>query len=134
MSDYWQSDAPPSILVRATVGGLPKETTGKGAAEKTMPSEGAGGWHRAGSNREHERSARSATVPQPSPALDRGELGQSILEYALVIAVVALVVIGIIWMIGPQLAAVFSSSTKAWSSFPHRPAASPRSHCPVTYT
>ena len=47
--------------------------------------------------------------PSPSPALDRGELGQSILEYALVIAVVALVVIGIIWMIGPQLAAVFSS-------------------------
>ena len=109
MSDHWQNDAPPSILVRATAGGLAKETTGKGAAEKTMPSEGAGGWLRAGSNREHERSARSATVPQPLPALDRSELGQSILEYALVIAVVALVVIGIIWMIGPQLAAVFSS-------------------------
>ncbi len=74
-----------------------------------MPSEGTGGWHEAGSNREHERSARSATVPQPLLALDRSELGQSILEYALVIAVVALVVIGIIWMIGPQLAAVFSS-------------------------
>ena len=74
-----------------------------------MPSEGAGGWHEAGSNRKHERSARSATVSQPLLALDRSELGQSVLEYALVIAVVALVVIGIIWMIGPQLAAVFSS-------------------------
>lgn len=109
MSDRWQNEVPPSILVKATAGGLAKETAGKGAAEKTMPSEGAGGWLRAGSNREHERSARSATVPPPLPALDRGELGQSILEYALVIAVVALVVIGIIWMIGPQLAAVFSS-------------------------
>ncbi len=82
-----------------------------------MPSEGTGGLHGAGSNREHERSARpspagrapAASVPRPLLALGRSELGQSILEYALVIAVVALVVIAIIWMIGPQLAAVFSS-------------------------
>ena len=74
-----------------------------------MPSEGTGGLHGAGSNYERDEAARPASVPRLSLARGRSELGQSILEYALVIAVVALVVIAIIWMIGPQLAAVFSS-------------------------
>jgi Flp pilus assembly pilin Flp len=43
-----------------------------------------------------------------SPA-DRGALGQGLVEYALIIFLVAIVVIAILLLLGPQIGAVFSS-------------------------
>ena len=38
-----------------------------------------------------------------------GQVGQALLEYALVLGLVGVIVVVIFWMIGPQLATVFSS-------------------------
>ena len=76
---------------------------------KTTPGEGPGSLREVGYILERASHSRSTTTHRRTVVAGRSELGQSILEYALVIAVVALVVIAIIWMIGPQLAAVFSS-------------------------
>ena len=67
-----------------------------------MPSADTGGLQEIGSR-------FLARAIWPSLPQSRRELGEYALEYALVVAIVALAVIGVIWLIGPQLAAVFSS-------------------------
>jgi Flp pilus assembly pilin Flp len=42
-------------------------------------------------------------------AVERGESGQGLIEYALIIFLVAIVVIAILLLLGPQIGAVFSS-------------------------
>ena len=44
----------------------------------------------------------------PSGPLDHAELGQGLIEYALIIFLVAIVVIAILLLLGPQIGAVFS--------------------------
>jgi pilus assembly protein Flp/PilA len=51
-----------------------------------------------------DREDASQAVP-PVPA---GELGQGVIEYALIIFLVAIVVIAILLLLGPQIGAVFS--------------------------
>ena len=46
---------------------------------------------------------------QPAEALSRsGELGQGLIEYAIIIFLVAIVVIAILLLLGPQIGAVFN--------------------------
>ena len=45
---------------------------------------------------------------QPKSPLDHAELGQGLIEYALIIFLVAIVVIAILLLLGPQIGAVFS--------------------------
>lgn len=44
----------------------------------------------------------------PSGLLGHAELGQGLIEYALIIFLVAIVVIAILLLLGPQIGAVFS--------------------------
>ena len=53
-----------------------------------------------GDGREREETGRVA---------DRAQLGQGLIEYALIIFLVAIVVIAILLLLGPQIGAVFSS-------------------------
>ena len=54
-------------------------------------------------------SAAAAPRDAGQPAPPRGELGQGLVEYALIIFLVAIVVIAILLLLGPQIGAVFSS-------------------------
>jgi len=47
--------------------------------------------------------------PSESPGAPPGESGQGIVEYALIIFLVAIVVIAILLLLGPQIGEVFSS-------------------------
>ena len=48
-------------------------------------------------------------MPKPGKSpLDHAELGQGLVEYALIIFLVAIVVIAILLLLGPQIGAVFS--------------------------
>ena len=55
----------------------------------------------------------AAARPEAAGATQRpeagGELGQGLVEYALIIFLVAIVVIAILLLLGPQIGAVFSS-------------------------
>ena len=45
---------------------------------------------------------------------DRAEKGQGLIEYALVIALVAIIVIAIITLVGPQVGNMYSRIVTAW--------------------
>ncbi|MGH2350190.1 MAG: Flp family type IVb pilin [Chloroflexota bacterium] len=56
-----------------------------------------------------EGAAAEASRDTGRRAPARGELGQGLVEYALIIFLVAIVVIAILLLLGPQIGAVFSS-------------------------
>lgn len=49
----------------------------------------------------------------PSAALSAGEKGQGLVEYALILVLVAIIVIAILMLLGPTVGAVFSEVTDA---------------------
>ena len=64
--------------------------------------------------RERPAVALQAVVGETAPSADRGEAGeagQGLVEYGLIIFLVAIVVIAVLLLVGPRIGSVFSAIT-----------------------